>query len=236
MSANDNQNLSESDRKRIREEMRYALTVLSETKLDKQPTGYFDKFLKFMSSGFILLLIGSLITSILVPKFQRKYERNKQRTALMQECFSQFLLYGNSAWREYYSIFPLIHDFEISKEKYIKQLDKISSIKLERYDAFAQIEAISIIYRGSDEQQKSEVENRLHIYAVKVNQISAMIDTWLRNLYCAPNKCLSRVDATIDSSFNAVDSFNEIKRAMFDLQSYESQVSSLMVKHFKSLE
>jgi hypothetical protein len=80
--------LAESERVRIRAEMRYAMLAASEAR-----SGALERTLGYLSNGFVLLLLGSLITVGLVPHFQRAYETRIQRANLMQECLSQFLLY-----------------------------------------------------------------------------------------------------------------------------------------------
>jgi hypothetical protein len=117
--------------------MRYAMPVLKEARPDTASRSTFEKVLGFLANGFVLLLIGSVITSFLVPRFQHDYEQRRQRIATMQECFSQFLLYGNSIWQEYYAILPLSQQREIDRTEYLQYIGKIADIKLKRYDAFA---------------------------------------------------------------------------------------------------
>jgi len=82
--------ISKLERERIRAEMRYAMLVTQEIPRPEKKKSSIDKLLGYLSNGFVLLLLGSLITSFLVPIFQRKYETRKQQAALMQECLSQF--------------------------------------------------------------------------------------------------------------------------------------------------
>jgi hypothetical protein len=141
-----------------------------------------------------------------VSRFQQKSEQRKQQTALMQGCFAQFLLYTNSIWQEYYLIFPLIQQADINKEEYNHYINEISLIKLKRYDAYVKVVALSIVFRRGKKSHQSKVEEALRDYAIYVNRVSEAIDTWLRNLYCAPAKCLSTTYAPIKVDFNPYDS------------------------------
>ena len=105
--------LTEAERTRLRAEVRYALFAAKEAKASEPPKTALTAILGYLSNGFVLLVIGSIITSFLVPHFQKKYEHRTQQTALMQECLSQFLLYSNSLWLEYYALLPLTQKIEI---------------------------------------------------------------------------------------------------------------------------
>jgi hypothetical protein len=112
--------LSEGERARIRAEMRYAALAVRETRPSEAPKGRLAKALDYLSNGFVLLIVGSLITSFLVPRFQRAGEARRQRAALMQEALEQFLLYSNSIWQEFYATLPLALEAEIAKEQYVE--------------------------------------------------------------------------------------------------------------------
>ncbi len=191
------------------------------------------RILEFLSNGFVLLIVGSLITSFLVPRFQRAYEQERRTAQLMQECMSQFLLYSNSIWDEYYSIFPLLHHDEIDLEKYNSHIKQISNIKLRRFDAFARVQALAIVFRKAKSVEKSKIETALHDYAVHVNTISKTIDAWLRNLYCAPDKCRSSSVAPIIVDFDPYTSFQEIKAKVVQTQHTDQKISELMVDQIK---
>ncbi len=204
--------------------------------LSDRHKSFLDGLLAYLSNGFVLLLIGSLITSFLVPHFQRQYENRKQKAALIQECFSQFLHYTNSIWEEYYLVFPLIHQSEVSKEEYNQYIKEISAVKLKRYDAYARVQALAIVFRNGMSDQQSNVEIALENYAVKVNKISEAIDTWLRNLYCAPDKCLKSVSAPVDPEFSPYGSFLNLQNLVQTIQEDDRKVSELMVRQIKLLE
>ncbi len=76
--------LSEDERVRIRAEMRYAMLSAQEARPIEKPKHALDKALSYLSNGFVLLVLGSIITSALVPHFQREYERRARQSALMQ--------------------------------------------------------------------------------------------------------------------------------------------------------
>jgi hypothetical protein len=125
------------------------LAVLKEASPPTPRLNRLDRLLSYLSHGFVLLLAGSLITSLRVPRFQRVFEQKNKELLLMQECFSQFLLYANSIWQEYYLVFPLVLQPEINQEDYIKHLQEISTIKLKRYDAFEKVQSLAIIFRNT---------------------------------------------------------------------------------------
>jgi hypothetical protein len=228
--------ISEEERKRIRAEMRYALAVLEESKSSKKKSSIFQSILSYLSNGFVLLIVGSLITSLLVPKFQRSYEHKKQQLNLMQDCFAQYLLYSNSIWQEYYAIFPLLHHASIELPTYNQYLNEISKIKLARYDAYAHVRALAIVFRGTDEENRSRIEKELEDFAVRVNQISAAIDDWLRNLYCYPDKCNADPRAPVDSNFNPIFAFHDLQELLRKIQDDEHRVSELMVRQIKTIK
>jgi hypothetical protein len=226
--------LTEHERKRIREEMRYALAVLTEGSHPPQPASSVEKLLSYLSNGFVLLLVGSLITSILVPRFQQRYEKKTQKTALMQECLAQFLLYGNSTWQEFYTILPLVHNTEIDTETYDKYIGEISQIKLRRYDAFAKVEALAITFRT--DEHESPVEKALYEYAVRVNSNSTAINNWLRNLYCAPDKCVAYGGAPVDPQFRSYEAYLRLEPLLQKTQEDAKSVSELMVGKIRTVE
>lgn len=99
--------LSDAKRARIRAEMRYAMAAaeaLRPTDRPAPPKPWPERVLGMLSNGFVLLVIGSAITSFLVPQFQRSYEARTRAATLRQEAFAQFLLYSNSMVQEYYAI------------------------------------------------------------------------------------------------------------------------------------
>jgi len=194
-----------------------------------------QKVFGFLSNGFILLLVGSLITSVFVPWFQRGYERRVQRSTLMQDCLTQFLLYSNSTWQEYYSILPLTLQPEISKDEYLQHINEISSIKLKRFDAYARVQALALVFRESKAKERSPVETALNDYAKSVNAVSEAIDTWLRNLYCTPTKREKSPCATFDPTFDAYDQYLKIHQLVLYVGNDNAQqVAELIVEGIKS--
>ena len=227
--------LSENERMRIRTEMRYAMVAAQEARQSEKPKHGLDKVLGYLSNGFVLLLLGSIITSVLVPHFQRNYERRARQSALMQECLSQFLVYSNSIWQEYYTILPVALEAELNKEAYVRLINHISQIKLKRYDAYAKVQALSIVFRISKDNQKSPIEQALHNYAVSVNTVSQKIDEWLGDLYCTPMRRTKSPCATFNPAFDAYAGYEKIKKLVLEVGNERAQqVTELMVKQIKS--
>ena len=227
--------LSEDERVRIRAEMRYAILAAQEARPTEKPKHALDKALGYLSNGFVLLVLGSIITSALVPYFQREYERRARQSALMQECFSQFLVYSNSIWQEYYRILPVTLEAEINKAEYVRLMNDISLIKLKRYDAYAKVQALAIVFRVSKDAQRSPVEQVLYNYAVSVNTASRAIDEWLSDLYCTPTKRPKSPCATFDPVFDAYAGYRKIQQLVLEVGNERAQqVTELMIKQIKS--
>ena len=223
--------LSEQDRARIRAEMRYALLAIQESRVPDKPKSGIDRALSFLSNGFVLLIMGALITSFLVPHFQRAYDNRNQQFNLMHECFGQFLLYSNSIWQEYYSILPLTQELEIDKEQYNKYLKEIAQVKLKRYDAFAKVQALAVVFRQDSAQKNSPVESALENYAVELNTASAAIDKWLRKLYCTPTNREESPCEEFDPTFDAFTEFERIKGLVIKIGNQENDdVANLIVQ------
>lgn len=226
--------LPEEERARIRAEMRYAMLTAQDARPSGKPKALADKVFGFLSNGFVLLLVGSLITSYLVPEFQRAYESRARQSTLKQECLTQFLLYSNSIWQEYYAILPLTLQTDMQKDEYLRLMKEISQIKLKRYDAYAKVQALALVFREVDPNTASPVETALTGYAIRVNVVSATIDKWLRALYCTPTKREKKPCEKFDPTFNAYDGYLSIQRLVLNLGNESTQkVTEIMVKSIK---
>lgn len=223
--------LSRTNQARIRGEIRCALIVLKQAR-QSASKNVLEKALSFLSNGFVLLLAGTLLTSFLVPIYQRQYDQNKKRVELMQDCLSEFLAYSNSIWQEYYSLFPIADESGIDHDQYNLYLNKISEIKLRRYDAFARLQGTAIVFRAWP-QNESNVENALQKYAVEINGMSEKFDTWLRKLYCYRARC---PDEAIPPDYSPSDDFSELQHAMEETEERTKNVSTLMVQQIGAIE
>jgi hypothetical protein len=222
--------LSEQERARIRAEMRYAAEVAREARDRPAPKSRVEKALGILGNGFVLLVIGSLITSVLVPRFQRDYESRKQQAALMQEALANFLLYSNSMMQEYYSILPLTQQSDLSREEYLQQIKEIAQIKLRRYDSYARLQAVATVFRHGQSSQEPVIQERIGNFAVSLNAASARIDRWLTNLYCTPTRRTVSPCASFDPRFDPHGEFEAIKQVVVDVANRESEgVATLMV-------
>lgn len=225
--------LSDEEKARIRTEVRYAVISAKEARPAEKPKSVIEQILAYLSNGFVLLLIGSLITSWLVPHFQRQYEGRKQQAVLMQECLAQFLLYSNSIWQEYYAILPLTQKTEIEQNEYLQYTKEITQIKLKRYDAFAKVQSLAIVFRETSSSTAS-VEASLKNYAIRLNNASAAIDKWLTNLYCTPTKRIASPCASFDPTFDSFNEYTKIKNLVVEIGNQDSEsVATLMVKRIK---
>jgi hypothetical protein len=226
--------LSEAERARIRAEMRYALAAIAETRPPERPKAPIERLLSYLSNGFVLLLVGSLVTSGLVPYFQRAYEARARRASLMQECFSQFLLYGNSIWQEYYAVIPLTQQSDLTRDEYLKYLQQMAQIKLRRYEAYAKVQALALAFRDEGSVEASPVEQALLRYAVQLNTASARIDKWLSSLYCTPTQREASPCASFDPTFDAFAEYQQIQQLVVRIGNTDTDaVAALMVTRMK---
>lgn len=224
--------LSEEEKTRIRAEVRYAVIAAKEAHPAEKSKSVIEQVLAYLSNGFVILLIGSLITSWLVPRFQREYEARKQQAVLMQDCLAQFLLYSNSIWQEYYAILPLTQKVEIHQDEYIQYMKEIAQIKLKRYDAFAKVQSLAIVFRdGTKRDGAASVESSLKSYAIRLNNASTAIDKWLTNLYCTPTKREHSPCASFDPAFDSFNEYTKIKNLVVEIGNQDSEnVETLMVR------
>lgn len=214
----DAHDLTDAERSRIRAEVRYALIAAREARPPEPPKSRFARAFAYLSNGFVLLLVGSLITSVLVPDFQRRYDARKQQLALMQDCLAQFLLYSNSLWQEYYAVLPLTQRVEIDEATYLAYVTKIADIKLKRYDAYAKVLALSVVFQGTGEAPSgAPIDAALKRYAVDLNTASASIDKWLTGLYCTPTDRDHSPCARFDAGFDAYEEHLKIKGYVVDI-------------------
>jgi histidinol phosphatase-like enzyme len=136
----------------------------------------------------------------------------------MQNCLEQFLLYSNSIWQEYYSILPLTQRIEIDEATYLEYVNKIAQIKLKRYDAYAKVLALSVVFQNqTGTKGKSSIDAALESYAVSLNSASASIDKWLTSLYCTPTNREESPCASFDPTFDAFDEYTNIKSLVVDI-------------------
>lgn len=228
--------LTEQEKAKIHAEILHAQLIAQEAFTTGKPKSIADKILGYLSNGFVLLLLGSLITSGLVPRFQRQYEARTQQIELMQECLTQFLLYSNSIWQEYYTVLPLTQEVEINKETYLEYVNKIAQIKLKRYNSFAKVEALSIVFRDAKNADPSDVENALKSYAISLNIASAAIDKWLTALYCTPTERENSPCASFDPSFDAFVEYLKIQELVIEIGNEDSdEVAAKIVINIKKV-
>jgi len=191
------------------------------------PKPGYQRVLGVLSNGFVLLLFGSLITSVLVPHYQRLYEDRRQRSETRKECLRQFFLASNLIWQEYFLLAPVTQKATLSADEYSKLLGEINAVRVKRYDAFATVEALAVAYR--DQGDDTAVEAAIHKFAVRVNQISHQIDTWIRSMRCAGDECdnISVEEAGLAGTIH--QQYLAIQSALSTMQDEEQAVGELMV-------
>ena len=197
----------------------------------EKPKSRLDAALARLSNGFVLLLLGTLITSVLVPHFQREYEARAQRKKLMQDCLVEFLLYSNSIWQEYYGMLPLTQYTSLSRDEYLKFLARMTQIKLTRYQSYAKVGALALAFREPGSQDASRVEAALADYAVHLNSASTQMDRWLTGLYCTPAGGRASPCEKFDLRFDAFTHYEQIQARVVQLGNKETDdVAALMVE------
>lgn len=225
--------LSDGDRARLVESVTLVRAMIELDRKKEGPRPLAERVLAYLSNGFVLLLFGALISSVLVPIFQQNLERQQQTIALRHEGFTEFLKYSNSIWKEYYLALPLVHETGLNLAEYEDYLSKVRTLKLERYDAYARVSGLAVSFRSDG--SRSEVERRVEDYAVRINMISEMIDTWLRKLYCAETVCYVPEGQTPERFEGSYVEFKRIQDAMLTLNQEVSATTELMIGRLRSL-
>jgi hypothetical protein len=219
----------------LRRDLAYATAVLEAAKQaappSPKPPGVIARFFGFLSSGLGLLLIGTVITSILVPYFQKASEQRQAERSIMRECLGEFLQYEVSIWQEFYAVFPLVHESEIDRAKYDEFTAAISEIKLARYRAYGKVRALAIAFREGS-PSPSDIEQRIEEFAILVNQTSERIDTWLGALYCARAICAEAGSGSVNSR-EILDGLGETMQEVSDAANL---VSEMMVRRIQGVE
>lgn len=222
--------LSESERYRIRAEVRYALIAAKESRSPEPAKSALDKILGYLSNGFVLLIIGSVITSLLVPYFQKKTEKRSQQVTLMKECLSEFLLYSNSLWQEYYATLPLTQKTEIDEATYLSFVGKIADIKLKRYDAYAKVQALTVVFQMENAANgATPLQQSLRDYAIKLNTASVAIDKWLSGMYCTPTHRESSPCESFDPAFDPYGTHLKIKSMVSAVGNAETEALAAQI-------
>lgn len=229
--------ISEQETRKLMSEAVLAKLLIDEISKKEQPRSRTEKALKFLSNGFVLLIFGTIFTSILVPIYKNKQESRTERTILMKQCLYDYLNYSNSIWEEFYLIFPLTLEEKIDKKQYLKKIKEISDVKLKRYNSYAKVKALSLVFREDEGEHVSEIENELNDYAVKVNNISVEIDSWLSDLYCTPVRGKKSPCAKYDVKFEPYKKFSEIQDRVVHLGNETSDIlAGEIVKHINGTQ
>lgn len=204
----DRPELSADAARRIEAEVRLILALVN--KEGEQKKSGISKILDVLSNGFIILVVGSLISLVLVPHFQQKVEDRKQQRDLQSQALSQFMLFSNSIWREYYYILPFTQKSRITQEEYDKYLGDMAAIKIQRYDALAKLRASMLAFPQPSKPSEPNVTKMVENYAVALNDLSTQIDAWMTKMYCAPYHGASPC-AEYDKSFSPYNEFRLLK-------------------------
>jgi hypothetical protein len=214
----------------LREDMVYAAAVLEAARKlgpSEPRPGILARVLKFLSSGLGLLIIGTALTSVLIPAYQKAAEQRQAERQIMRDCLAEFLQYEVSIWSEYYAVFPLVHESEIDREEYDAYTAKISEIKLDRYRAYGKVKATAIAFRG-DSSESSVIEDEIHSFAVLLNQTSEKIDRWIGDLYCARTICGGEGRSADSRAVLA-----ELGQSMQQIECTATVVSEMMVRRIQ---
>lgn len=182
-----------------------------------------NTILGFLSNGFVLLLAGSIITYFFVPALQAKFKEKQQKIDDRRECVTQFHLYANSIWQEYYVILPVDFSADLDNGAYETIINEISKIKVKRYDAYAKVQSLALAFRKNI-KVKSGAEYLLEDYAIKINTISNQIRQLVKDKR---------------DGYKYVNSERELKTIVSAVQycvDYENQIAETLIKQASLLE
>ena len=113
---------------------------------------------------------------------------------------------------------PLTQRVEVDEVVYLQYIGKIAEIKLRRYDAYAKVLALSVVFQSRTQSAaEPAVDAAIKRYAVDLNSASAAIDRWLTGLYCTPTTRVRSPCAQFDPRFDAYDEHGKIKNLVVDL-------------------
>ncbi len=113
-------------------------------------------------------------------------------------------------------------------------MKEIAQIKLRRYEAYAKVQVLSIVFRRGIDSKSNPVETALKNYAVSLNIASAAIDKWLTGLYCTPTKRERSPCASFDLAFDAFAEYESIKKLVLEIGNNESDnVAAIIVAEMK---
>ena len=179
-----------------------------------------------LSNPFLLLVLGSAITYFLVPRFQHNYEERSSRVGARKECLSQFLLYSNLRWQEFYLTVPLVVEAKLDINSYKDALQKLSAIRIQRYDAFAKVRALALSFRQSPNQPNTYIEETLVQYAKDIDNISNEIARWLKDFHCLTYQCIG--EEQTNPYFDPHASFNALEVRMVELLKKDDDVARVL--------
>lgn len=220
----------------LRRDLAYAQVVIEQARKEldareRRPASHLARAGKLLTNGFVLLVLGALLTNWLIPRIQRASQAREATLQARKDALAQFLLYANSRWQEYYLLAPLVSSEELTPADYQDAIRKLTTIKLARYDAYAKLKASLLAFRRTPDEPNQEVEGLVERYAIDVNRLSQHVDSWLRNRYCWSNECISTDGAPVDRDFGPYGAFVTIQRETSALLQRDDQVAELLAKH-----
>jgi hypothetical protein len=187
-------NLSEEEKARIRAEVRYAASVAKEVRPPEKTKSAIDNVVSFLSSGIVLLLVGSFLTGLVVPGIQQRAEIRKQKAELLNKLVEQFLVYGNTVAQEYFTVVPLTQESKINKKQFDDYTQKIFQIQLKQYDALAKVSALATNF--DDVSDGRNLSDEISNYSQKVEEVSKQFNSLIIRLYDNEKKDIA--DKTVD--------------------------------------
>lgn len=221
--------LSEEEKARIRTEVRYAVIAAKEARPPEKSKTVIDNILSVLSSGFVLLLLGSGISSLLVPIIQQGAEQRKERSTHLQELFEQFNLYSNTIYEEYLAIYPLAVQERLSEEDYNNYTQKIFNLKLKRANAYAKIQTLVVIV----DKNMEEIDDKQTSKTIGKEQCdkksSPSSTNSENNLALAIERYRSNIELTSNNINNFLDEFYEQSKNIKDEETTDGNFPSRTV-------
>lgn len=224
-----NEVLGDEERRRLRAEARLLVLAANEAKPPEVPKSRMERLLGYLSNGFVLLLLGSVITSVLVPWFQRGIERRKEQVALVQECLSHFFVYSNSLRLEMNTLVPLTQKSHIDEQTYLHHLQQIATLQQKRSDAIAKARALAAVFDIDDRHSGGgALGKELDGFTRSLDQTGKAVEQWLHGLYCTPDDRKPPVDdkpkcAEFDLAFDAHAAYLRLEAQVAEVSGARAQ-------------
>ena len=144
--------LSEEDKEKIVEKVRFEKSIREKLNSEDKPKRFF-----WLNSKLFLLLVGALMTGILVPRFQQvqkelEWKRQNQfeninfRLGKMRDCLTGFVHLSTYMSEAYEIVKPLMDKDSITDDEHLKFEQKYLDLQNRRFQKNAQVRSLVIYF------------------------------------------------------------------------------------------